>query len=415
VAGSVDGVDPTGTVSFYACGEGVDPCTPSGTPFDVETLSGTSNPASVTSADFTPDAAGTWCFAAAYSGDGNYAASSDQSSDECYMVNAVGSTTASAPSSSTAALDGPNTDSVVVTGNDSASDAPYPTGTVTFYTCGRNVTPCTSANWTELGTPVSLGVGAQNVNSATSTPFTNDATGTWCFAAVYSGDGNYSGSGDGTSDECYTVGPASTTTLSAPLNQTITESQSNIDQATVTGNAASTVPTGTVTFFQCGPTSTPAPCSSGTQIGVPVNLTATGANTATANSSRFTPSASPTSIGYWCFRAVYNGDGNFFSSSDNSSIRECFYVTGPVLITTASPLPSGTKGVSYSVQLEAEGGTAPYTWSHSGGLHGLSLSASGVLSGKPTHKGTFTFTAKVKDASHPREKASKSLTFTVNP
>ena len=73
VTGSIGGIDPTGTVSFYACGENVDPCVPSGTPFDTETLSGTSNPAMVTSASSTPDSTGTWCFAAVYSGDGNYA------------------------------------------------------------------------------------------------------------------------------------------------------------------------------------------------------------------------------------------------------------------------------------------------------------------------------------------------------
>ena len=145
-----------------------------------------------------------------------------------------------------------------------------------------------------------------------------------------------------------------------------------------------------------------------------MNLTTSGPNTATANSAKFTPSASPTAIGYWCFRAVYHGDSNYANSQDGS-VDECFYVTGPVLITTASPLPDGTKGVHYSDQLDAAGGTAPYTWTHSGALHGLTLSSSGKLSGTPTRKGTFTFTAKVKDSTTPHhEKATKSLTITIN-
>ncbi len=116
VIGTVGGVDPTGTVSFYACGQNVNPCTPSGTPFDVETLSGTANPSSVTSTSFTPSSTGTWCFAAVYSGDSNYSGSSDQSSDECYTVTVAGSSTSTTPTNSTIVLGGSNTDGATVTG-----------------------------------------------------------------------------------------------------------------------------------------------------------------------------------------------------------------------------------------------------------------------------------------------------------
>jgi hypothetical protein len=421
VTGLGGGVDPTGSVTFYECGPtaSATPCTSSSwTQFDTESLSGSSNPDTVTSASFTPDAAGTWCFAAVYSGDGNYTGSSDQGTDECFTVAGVGSSTTSSPSSSTAALDGPNSDNLVVTGADAASNAPYPTGHVTFYTCPEGVDPCTSANWTQLGSTMTLGTGEGNTNSATSADFTNDATGAWCFAAVYSGDGNYGGSSDQTSHECYTVAQASTTTISAPLNTTITEGQSNVDQATVYGNdndSSPPAPTGTVTFYQCGPTTTPTACSGGTQVGHPVNLTTSGSNTATANSSAFTPTASPTAIGYWCFRAVYSGDGNYFTSSDDSSTNECFYVSGSLIITTGSPLPQGTDHVHYSDQLQATGGTAPYKWSKTGTLpRGLTLSKSGLLSGTPTRTGTFTFTAKVHDSTKPKhEKATKSLTIYI--
>ena len=66
-------------------------------------------------------------------------------------------------------------------------------------------------------------------------------------------------------------------------------------------------------------------------------------------------------------------------------------------ITTASTLSAGKVGTAYNLQLEATGGTPPYSWSVSaGGLPaGLSLSTAGVLSGTPTTAGTFSFTVQV--------------------
>jgi hypothetical protein len=58
---------PTGTVSFYVCGPSASTCAPAGTAFDTEPLSGavqSTNDYTVTSASFTPNSAGTWCFAA---------------------------------------------------------------------------------------------------------------------------------------------------------------------------------------------------------------------------------------------------------------------------------------------------------------------------------------------------------------
>ena len=320
----------------------------------------------------------------------------------------------SAPSSSTASLDGPNSDTVEITGNDGAVNAPYPTGTVTFYTCGENVDPCTSATWHQLGSAVTLGTGAGNTNSAISATFDNTSPGTWCFAAVYSGDSNYTGSKDDSSDECYTVSPDTSSTISAPVNTAISEGQSNADEATVTGDASVGDPTGTVTFYQCGPSATETPCASGTQVGNTVVVTPSGSHAATAASAPFTPPDNPSSIGYWCFRAVYSGDSNYLTSTDNT-VDECFYLNGPLTITTTSPLPNGVKNHFYSVQLQAVGGTEPYTWSSALTLPpGLSVGSSGLLSGTPTHKGTYTFKIKVKDSSSPtKQKAKESVTLTI--
>ena len=70
-----------------------------------------------------------------------------------------------------------------------------------------------------------------------------------------------------------------------------------------------------------------------------------------------------------------------------------------LLITTASPLPQGTTGVSYSTGLSASGGTGPYSFSVVNGSlpAGLTLSDSGLISGTPTAPGQSLFTARVID------------------
>jgi hypothetical protein len=86
-----------------------------------------------------------------------------------------------------------------------------------------------------------------------------------------------------------------------------------------------------------------------------------------------------------------------------------------VQITTAS-VPSGQVGTAYSTSLAASGGTTPYTWSMSSGAlpAGLTLSATGAISGTPTASGSFTFTAKVTDSTTPTaQTATKSLSLTI--
>ena len=75
-------------------------------------------------------------------------------------------------------------------------------------------------------------------------------------------------------------------------------------------------------------------------------------------------------------------------------------VCAAIAISTAS-LPVGYLGSSYSSTLSAGPGTAPFTWSlFSGSLpNGLTLSASGVISGTPTALGSSSFTVRVVDAS----------------
>ncbi|ASK94194.1 hemagglutinin [Xanthomonas campestris pv. trichodesmae] len=94
--------------------------------------------------------------------------------------------------------------------------------------------------------------------------------------------------------------------------------------------------------------------------------------------------------------------------------------TGTILnddaVVTISPasLPAATAGSAYSQTLTASGGTPGYTFVVSAGAlpAGLTLSASGVLSGTPTASGSFNFTATATDSGTPTS-GSRAYTLTV--
>ena len=84
---------------------------------------------------------------------------------------------------------------------------------------------------------------------------------------------------------------------------------------------------------------------------------------------------------------------------------------------TSGALPAATRGTSYSYQLEASGGKAPYKWAKAGPLpKGLKLGKTGVLSGSPKSKlapGNYPVNVKVKDAAKPKATASETLTLRI--
>ena len=72
----------------------------------------------------------------------------------------------------------------------------------------------------------------------------------------------------------------------------------------------------------------------------------------------------------------------------------------PLVLVDVKP-PAATNGLPYSYAFSAKGGVGPYTWAALGGLpEGLSLSASGVLSGTPFMKvpGTVQVAVRVTDS-----------------
>jgi hypothetical protein len=106
------------------------------------------------------------------------------------------------------------------------------------------------------------------------------------------------------------------------------------------------------------------------------------------------------------------------SAGNTASATFSLTVEATVIITTASSLPSGMVGSSYSQQLAATGGTGSgtYIWTVTSGASnlsalGLSLSGSGLLSSSAalTTNGSATFGVQVSDsASH-----TATATFTV--
>ncbi len=80
----------------------------------------------------------------------------------------------------------------------------------------------------------------------------------------------------------------------------------------------------------------------------------------------------------------------------------------PPLAVATSSLAPGSNGVAYSRQLASVDGTGTITWSVLGGAlpPGLTMSASGGISGTPTTDGTYTFTVQATDSANPPQTAT---------
>jgi len=128
----------------------------------------------------------------------------------------------------------------------------------------------------------------------------------------------------------------------------------------------------------------------------------------TLNASTGLLSGTPTAAGTYSFTVkVTDKSGLTDTKSVSLSV-----IAGPSL-NFAAP-PTGWTRTVYNNTLTESGGTAPYTWSvSSGGLpSGVTLNASGTLSGTPTATGTFSFTVKVTDANG--QSATQATSLTVN-
>ena len=119
----------------------------------------------------------------------------------------------------------------------------------------------------------------------------------------------------------------------------------------------------------------------------------------------------PTSVGTYTFGV------RVYDSQSRTADRQFTMTVNPAaLAITTSALPAGTVGAGYSQQIQATGGTTPYSWSIQGGAlpSGLQVTQTpGRIEGTPTTAGTSTFTLRVTDAAN--RTADRQLSITINP
>jgi hypothetical protein len=90
-------------------------------------------------------------------------------------------------------------------------------------------------------------------------------------------------------------------------------------------------------------------------------------------------------------------------------------VSAMLTVTTAS-LPPGTAGAAYDFTAAAAGGNSPYSFSATGLPAGLSMDATGRITGTPSAAGTSSVTITVQDSSNPAHlTATATLPLTINP
>ncbi len=141
----------------------------------------------------------------------------------------------------------------------------------------------------------------------------------------------------------------------------------------------------------------------------------------TLSSSEGILSGTPTTAGTYTFTvSVSGGSWQYGTRSYNLIIDP----TVPPMFLSPATIANGTVGVSYSQTLTVSGGTGPYTTWISGGTPppGITLSASGVLSGTPTTANTYNFSVQADDsAGHSTTKnytttiSSAAVTISVSP
>jgi hypothetical protein len=109
------------------------------------------------------------------------------------------------------------------------------------------------------------------------------------------------------------------------------------------------------------------------------------------------------------------------ASVEATPVKNTLFVAATEIILAPSPviatnsLPNGTVGIAYSDQLTSTGGASPLVWALSNGTlpTGLSLSASGLISGTPTIIGSSTFTVQITDSATTPRTYSETLTLIV--
>ncbi|HTQ55988.1 MAG TPA: putative Ig domain-containing protein [Bryobacteraceae bacterium] len=296
----------------------------------------------------------------------------------------------------------------------------------TLGTSSFSVTVTDSAGGTGSGT-FSLSVTNASLTITTGSPLPNGSVG-----AAY--NQTLSGSG-GVAPYAWSLAsgalPTGLTLVSSPTTASITGTPSAPGTATFgiqLSDSATPADTTTKTFsitIGAGLAISTSSALPNATVGVKYSLTlaATGGKTPytwsitagalpaglTLNTSSGAITGTPGATGSASFTATVTD-----SASTTANQAFTLNVVAAPVITTASPLPAGTTGASYTATLAATGGTTPYNWTIASGAlpAGLSLSTAGSISGTPRASGTFTFTVQLTDATSVTVTKAFSLTVT---
>jgi hypothetical protein len=145
----------------------------------------------------------------------------------------------------------------------------------------------------------------------------------------------------------------------------------------------------------------------------------TGTPTFTAPSASLPPGLTLSSSGVLSGTPSAAGSYTFTVTAKdtvNASASQSFTITiNPGVTIATTTVPNWTINLAgYSQTISAMGGTGGLTFSSTGTLpSGINLSSAGILSGKPTATGSFTFTVKATDTTG--ASASQSFTIIINP
>ncbi|MCA1683777.1 MAG: hypothetical protein LC708_01415, partial [Actinobacteria bacterium] len=327
------------TITFTLFGP--DDATCSGTPAFTSPPVPVVGAASYDSANFTPTAAGTYRWIAAYSGDANNAAATTACNDpnETVVVTAPPALTITTTASPGVLVGGFVHDTATLGGGTD------PTGTITFTLFGPGDATC-SGTPAFVSPPVPV-VGAASYDSANFTP---TIPGTYRWIAAYSGDANNAPATTACGD------PAETVVVSAVVVDvllTTTASPGVVLGGAVhdTATLGGTSPTGTITFTLFGPDD--ATCSGPpafTSPAVPV----------TGNGSYESGDFTPTAAGTYRWVAAYSGD-----ALNTARTMACNEPNETVVVTAAPPALTITTAASPGVVV---GGAVHDTATLTGGV-----------------------------------------------
>jgi hypothetical protein len=322
-AGLTGGFSPTGSVTFKLYGPTDLSC--SGMPAYIESAV-LANGTAATVTGFASSSAGTWHWAAYYSGDAANNPASSGCAAEVVQVSKASPTLATTPNPAAAVVGTTLNDAGTVTGGFKLG------GSVTFNLFAPGDQTCS-------GTPVfSQTQPLVNGGSSTSPGFSTSAAGTWHWTAAYAGDANNNAASSGCGAEPVTVSKASPSLSTTPNPAAAPIGALLKDSATLSGGFS---PGGTMTFKLYGPgdpTCAAAPAFSETD---PVS--AGGAATATGFAGN--------ALGTWHWSAAYSGDANNNLAAGGCSEVVTVSKATPSLTTTATPQVYVFEGITDTAHL----------------------------------------------------------------